>query len=106
MSKIYRQGDILLIRLPDEDRVEGKPLEKEDGRVILAYGEATGHVHAITDPGALLFAFGEQRQLLLENPAMLSHEEHAPISLPAGRYQVIRQREFIDFEDLGDNVKD
>ena len=94
MSEMYRQGDILLIRLSDEDRVDGEPLEKEEGRVILAHGEATGHAHAISDPGAFLFAIGDQRHLVLENPATLAHEEHAPITLPAGQYRVLRQREY------------
>jgi hypothetical protein len=63
--------------------------------VVLAEGEATGHAHAIADPGALLFeGDGEERFLELVEAAMLTHEEHETIVLPPGAYRVIRQREY------------
>ena len=44
----YRQGDVLILRVnsvPDGLKVE----PRDNGRVILAYGEVTGHAHAIAD---------------------------------------------------------
>lgn len=46
----YRQGDVLIQRvgLLPEKLVT---IAREQGRVILAHGEVTGHAHAITDAG-------------------------------------------------------
>ncbi len=46
----YRQGDVLI------ERVGSLPaklvtIAREQGRVILAHGEVTGHAHAISEPG-------------------------------------------------------
>jgi hypothetical protein len=51
--KMYRQGDVLLERvakLPEKI----KRVRRENGLVILAHGEATGHHHAISDAGCAL----------------------------------------------------
>lgn len=46
----YRQGDVLLERI--EKMPAGLTAAKRDaGRVVLAYGEVTGHAHALTEPG-------------------------------------------------------
>ncbi len=50
-----RQGDVLLIpvkRILDD----ATPVARDHGRVVLAYGEVTGHSHAIADPAADLVA--------------------------------------------------
>ncbi|MDQ7909758.1 hypothetical protein RB614_35080 [Phytohabitans sp. ZYX-F-186] len=90
----YRQGDVLVVaveRLPDGLT----PVAREDGAVVLAHGEATGHRHAIREPHAeLLEGRGERFLRIAGGPARLVHEEHDPIVLPAGAYQVIRQREY------------
>lgn len=93
---MYRQGDILLIpvrSIPDG----ATSVQRENGRVVLAYGEATGHVHAIADPEAELLAVSEQADRWLRvrtQVAQLSHQEHGTITLPAGNYIVRRQREY------------
>lgn len=94
MNAMYRQGDVLLVRI--ERPHEGKRLEveRENGRVILAHGEATGHAHAINHPGAVLFHVDGETLLSLKDDAVLSHEEHASIELPAGHYRVVQQREY------------
>jgi hypothetical protein len=95
---LYRQGDVLLRRvatLPDGC----SPLPREDGRIILAHGEVTGHAHAIeapADEATLLSAADNARFLQLVRDVEVVHEEHAPIPLPAGLYEVIRQREWTD----------
>jgi hypothetical protein len=48
-------------------------------------------------PSARLLADPDQvdrRFLLLATQALLTHDEHAPIPLPAGAYRVVRQREY------------
>ncbi len=98
--EIYRQGDVLVVavtRLP-QDRT---PIGAEDGRLILAHGEATGHAHALrADDGVEFFttpatkAKPARRYLRLVKGARLFHDEHLPIDLPPGRYEVRRQKEY------------
>jgi hypothetical protein len=92
-SATYRQGDVLLQkieRLPSDAR----PVEWED-RVILAYGEVTGHAHAISTQYASMYMWKGDRLLEIKAGATLVHEEHATISLPEGVYKVIQQREYV-----------
>ena len=95
---MYRQGDVLIVRdeTPGEDRV---PVPRDRrGRMVLAYGEATGHAHVVGGPGLTLTAEPDDpERMWIDVPrhGRITHEEHGPISLPAGRYRVIRQREYI-----------
>jgi hypothetical protein len=97
MAVHYRQGDVLLLavrRFP----AGAEPVPREGGRVVLAHGEATGHSHAIAEPHPQLYADPDGiTDLYLEiagSGAVLTHEEHDPIPLSAGRYRVVRQREY------------
>jgi hypothetical protein len=91
----YRQGDVLLIRAAHRRTSEAKPVDRDRGRLVLAYGEATGHAHAIDATLAELFEEKDGRLYLrLDEPAALTHEEHAPIDLEPGLYRVIHQREY------------
>lgn len=119
MSTVYRQGDVLIVErksLP-KDVVEVEP---EGGRIVLAYGERTGHAHAIRDLGVVkayrspglraetaemaTIAGLPQLDFLLvggQGEALLRHEyesgqeaEHAPIALKPGVYEVSCQVEF------------
>ncbi len=92
--EIYRQGDVLLLGVDEEPR--GAEVPRENGRVVLAHGEATGHAHVLTDKGAMLYDIPESqdRHLRLVHSAYLRHDEHAPIELPPGTYRVRRQREY------------
>ena len=78
----------------------GKRIERDAGRIVLAYGEVTGHAHAILDVDAELYegletAAAADRFLRIgRGGATLVHEEHAPISLPEGDYVVRLQREY------------
>jgi hypothetical protein len=96
---MYRQGDVLLVPI-DPVLLPGHPAlqdRDERGRLVLAHGEATGHAHAVSAPTAQLLMDSEEvdrRFLVLATEALLTHDEHAPIPLPAGAYQVVRQREY------------
>ena len=93
---MYRQGDVLLIRVDDIDTTA--PQQRDTaGRIVLAYGEVTGHAHAIHDHGVTLYGTDLAErflEVLTEGGAILSHEEHGPIQLPEGNYRVVRQREW------------
>lgn len=92
MAQIYRQGDILLIkvsRLPESANV------KEE-TCILAYGEATGHTHHIKCDAEIWVDDSDtgRRYLKVLNDTTLDHEEHAQIALTPGVFEIIRQREY------------
>lgn len=100
----FRQGDVLitlLAALPSAVDLT-KPRARDGGRVILAYGEVTGHAHAIADtleaPAAALFDDPNGSDgsfiMLVQSDTGLVHEEHGRIDLPAGSYRVTRQREY------------
>ena len=119
---VGRQGDVAILRvsaLPGSDRKERK---RDRGRVILAYGEVTGHAHAIADKKVihfdtddaveaanhLLASIGVDARLsehnapsflAVEEAATVEHDEHAPIALDPGNYLAVRQREWSDAEE-------
>lgn len=92
-NALYRQGDVLLMRVASRPE-GGKQVPRDGGRVVLAYGEVTGHAHAIADPAALLFDVNGEFFLEADGTVTLRHEEHAPIALEKGTYKVTRQREY------------
>lgn len=96
-----RQGDVYVRRtakIPERC----KSVALDQGRVILAYGEVTGHAHAVVDaeletaipPAQLFEAPNGERYLLVDRPCALVHEEHGRIDLSPGSYRVVRQREY------------
>jgi len=90
---MYRQGDVLIIKaseIPKGVRKE-KP---QNGRLVLAEGEATGHAHAISAKHAMMYMLGTAMYIRALREAEIEHEEHATIRLPAGDYHVIRQQEY------------
>ncbi len=89
----YRQGDVLLLRI-DRLPENAYPVERED-RIVLAYGEVTGHAHALSTQYATMYMWKGDRLLDCRPGAKLEHEEHATIVLPAGVYKVIQQREYV-----------
>ncbi|HEY9757179.1 MAG TPA: hypothetical protein V6C97_18575 [Oculatellaceae cyanobacterium] len=91
--KIYRQGDVLIQQI--DKLPPGANLVEWEDRVILAYGEVTGHAHAISTAYAKMYTWEGDRLLEVKPDAPLVHEEHATIVLPAGFYKVIQQREYV-----------
>jgi hypothetical protein len=100
---MYRQGDVLIMALPMPHlaaKITPAPLEQ--GRVILAHGEVTGHAHAITvdpvAPQALMYGTDPEvdrfLDVLTDAGVDLMHEEHDTIHLPQGQFVVRIQREY------------
>jgi hypothetical protein len=93
--KQYRQGDVLFQQVKAIPKGEAK---KRGGGHILE-GEATGHVHRVAEPelaGAEVLEIGDGLfvRVSAEGGVSVIHEEHAPVTLPAGNYEVVRQREY------------
>lgn len=98
-SRPYRQGDVLLVPC---DGVPASAYEEaaENGRVVLARGERTGHAHTMAADQVCYFredgsgSGGAFVRVAGPAPAELTHEEHAPLAIPPGTYRVVQQREY------------
>jgi len=90
----YRQGDVLVQKI-DKLPADARAVECEK-RIILQFGEVTGHAHAIsTDTASFFTAKGERYVVTKPGGANLVHEEHGTIFLPEGVYRVVQQREYV-----------
>lgn len=95
-----RQGDVLLVPVEDVDLHDAKPVAREGGRIVLARGEVTGHVHAIKSRSATLLEravagrAAERFLRVTRAKALLGHEEHSEILVPPGLYRVVIQQEY------------
>lgn len=110
-----RQGDVLLVPVDDSEADGAKAKPRDKGRLIVAYGEVTGHAHQVMEAGSAIFD-GKRAVLVKDAPAkdrtaeiltakggailvrafkgaQLVHEEHAPIDLKPGTYRYIPQTE-------------
>lgn len=94
----YAQGDILFMpvnKIPENCR----EFPRENGKLVIALGEVTGHHHRIEEPTTKGWVDEEDQVWVqvndLINDVNLVHEEHGQITLPPGNYRVINvQREF------------
>lgn len=98
---MYRHGDVLINPIKEIPK-KLKRVPRDNGRVILAYGEVTGHAHAICAPEKSVTLFqhpdGGTYLRVVGAPAELTHEEHATITLPPGYYRIGHQREYFPEE--------
>ena len=90
--ELYRQGDVLI------RRVAGLPKKKHAKRASghILEGEATGHIHRLEDvTKAEVLEVGERLFLRVGAEGVrIIHEEHNPITLPPGDFEITRQREY------------
>jgi len=102
MEPIFRQGDLLLRKI--DKLPDGKRKKRPTGHVL--EGEATGHVHRILElEQAEVLKIGEGLFVSVgEHGVSLIHPEHHTIELPAGDFEITRQREY--FPDEIRNVQD
>lgn len=104
LNEMARQGDVLVKKVfaAHKERQNAisrmsRGISAEDGKVILARGEHTGHHHFVPAEHAALFTmpFSEKMMLHVEKPTELQHQEHDPIQLSPGYYEVQGQREYV-----------
>lgn len=92
--KLYRQGDVLVEYFSDKLPEDVQKIASDKSRVVLAYGEVTGHAHALLSKTSTLYEWQGSRLLEITKPTDLTHEEHAAITLAPGVYKVTQQREY------------
>ena len=93
-----RQGDLLLTKI---DTKKGKAVKQtvENGRLVLLRGEQTGHAHTVEADKATLKSWEDILMLEVKEDTELTHDEHNPIPLDPGVYEVRTQRRF-NYDDL------
>ena len=81
----YQQGDVWLETIAKDSTFE----KIKDGQgIILAEGEATGHMHRVKERAELYRDKNGQFYLSAHGPVTITHEEHKPITIPGGFYKV------------------
>ncbi len=105
----YQQGDVLLTQVSnsfihkDKYNHTKQYTTESDGKIVLALGEATGHHHRFEKsnlaPGVSVLGYSRQWSRMpstieIKNgSATLYHEEHNPLTIPKGVYEVTQIRE-------------
>lgn len=87
--EMHRQGDVLFVRI---DELPEGLTPREDQ--IIVEGEVTGHHHKLMT-GRVLEAATGQLYLEVLRATQVVHQEHQPLALEPGYYQVVRQREYV-----------
>lgn len=95
---MFRQGDVLIVPVKEiPDNTQPINMGSVKGVTTVMLGEATGHHHSFYEP----VEFTEEQRtgkrfLRLVEPVALKHQEHSPITVPPGKYEIRRQSEFDD----------
>ena len=119
--KKYQQGDVVMFQVDDESFEKNIDMygnnsneqtvhynTQSHNNPILAFGEATGHIHQVRmkdmlDKAEVTLHMPRYRKAGTDTPqgfevreetVTLTHEEHDPIDIPPGKYLVRIVREF------------
>lgn len=111
MVQMARQGDVLIIksdckslRKETKKRLINSKKDKtwefkKENRSPLAYGEVSGHAHAIYESEDVQLNYSEDIQetvkhLDVKKEVQLKHEEHDTVIIPEGKSVVLIQNEY------------
>lgn len=96
-KNIMRQGDVLIVPVKSVPK-NVETIKRDNDRVVLAYGEVTGHAHAIKSKRATLFRDPKLAKIFMlvtgEDVVALEHEEHSTVKIAPGKYEIVHQREY------------
>lgn len=106
IGEIYQQGDVIIRKI----KALPKGAEKSKSKV-LQFGEVTGHKHQFEAkapvtlylvptnnlPGMRITEENGQKFIQVDAPSLLRHEEHNPIEIAPGCYEIDIVREY-DYE--------
>jgi hypothetical protein len=103
--KMIRQGDILLVPVPDQAMSltpkPSKTRSNKRGHIVIAQGETSLHEHTVEETDAELVRQGERMLLWVHRQAIFATRStetgmilprHTPLELPGGLYEVRIQR--------------
>ena len=97
---LYQQGDVLLKKVSG---IRGKKLD----HLTLAYGEATGHHHTVTVGDADLYEDNGKLYLHVKSDeCTVTHQEHNPITVPKGDWEIGIVQEYDHFAEEARRVQD
>ena len=97
--KYYQQGDVLLLPVK---AVKGTQRDNH-----LAEGEVTGHFHGANGAGAMVLEDKKgTRYLDAPSGARVTHQEHKPIKVAPGKYEVKIVKEYDHLAEVEREVKD
>ncbi|MBI5847174.1 MAG: hypothetical protein HZB31_04370 [Nitrospirae bacterium] len=99
-----QQGDVI-IRSIKEIPAYAKRVVRQRRGFILAEGEATGHAHVIEEE-IEMYEMNGILYLKADRPVTVKHEEHKPVSLDKGVYEIGIVREYDPFEEEVRKVAD
>lgn len=101
-TKLARHGDILF-------KVVDKKVGKKVTTKTVAYGEVTGHHHSFSgSDNVVCYADdnGEVTSIEVIEPSTITHQEHKPVTLEKGVYEVYRKFEYDPFNEIIRKVRD
>jgi hypothetical protein len=110
-----RQGDVFVMRRAEQP-AKAAEVPRENGAIVLAHGEVTGHAHKVRDTGVcFLRAEGVAYDLLRVDGDgfTLKHElpgggqaDHGPIPFGPGTFEVRIQQEWDYLAEMARSVED
>jgi len=103
-GEYVQQGDVIIKRV-DVDMVDMQKIKKSTKGFILAEGEATGHAHRVADDIEL---FEKEGTLYINSKGgfTVEHEEHKPITIEKGTYEIGIVQEYDHFAEEARRVAD
>lgn len=104
-KNIAFQGDLGFLKLPDGSQIPDgfEQVKPETKGFVLAYGEVSGHAHAIRAETAQIFfnpksekseTGWDEMYILCHKPTIIYHEEHTPVMLGVGLWKKWQQKEY------------
>ena len=92
---MYRHGDVALTRV---DAVPSGAVQVFAGKnYTVAEGEVTGHTHRVLAPAVVVWEFGGERFMVIDDESTITHEEHGTKTITPGIYKIEIQKEYDPF---------
>lgn len=101
MPTLDQQGDVLLF---STDAIP-KAAQLQKGQAVIHPGN-TGNNHALAGGAFGIYLEGNQKFIDVAEETTLTHNEHKPITLPPGKYEMRLVQEYDHFSDLQRAVVD
>ena len=88
MDTQHRQGDLMFI---SGGKIPAKAKEIKPG--VILHSDTTNHEHKVI--GGKLYKLNDTQYARVSKSAKVTHDEHKPIALGKGVWEIRRQREYL-----------